>query len=98
MEAKVLKADFGFDLLEFDGSVSKSSTKELVAAQLGFVKSEEIDPVTAFEWCLQIKREGFLVFSSSSEYDKLVKFIKEKSEFVPYVKGFILTELKRQNS
>jgi len=96
--ANTLKADFGFDLLDPEGTVNETKVKDLISSQLAYVKSDDIDPITAFEWTLQIKREGFLVFSSSAEYDKLVKFIKEKSEIVPYVKGFILTELKKQNS
>lgn len=92
-----LKADFNFDLLEIDGTISKTIVKDLISTQLAFIKSQNIDPVTAFEWTLQVKQKGFLTFSSSSELEKLTKFIKEESELFPYIKGFVLTELKKQN-
>ena len=98
-EIKTLRADFGFDFIDLDGEVKKEvNIKDAVAGGLASIKSD-IDPLTAYEWALKIKKEGFIVFSSSAEFDKIKTFIeKEWTNAAPYLKGFILTELKKQNS
>lgn len=97
-EPRILKADFNFDFIDLDGQIKKEiEIKQLMAFGLAVTKSINIDALTAFEWALKIKKDGFIIFSSSAEHEKFMKFLEIEYENSPFVKGFIISELKKQN-